>query len=547
MDRKLFLVYFVVAVFSTLSNFKVDTQSNNSMFTTVATKNNLESAYFVYSEFFPFQKIFNTSNPDIHYGCKPMVKLRFFNGEYYSPCCDCQQDCKKYGTCCIDLDWQHKPTVMKDYYKTFKIAEKVTCQSVLKAVNHEVESIYMMKKRCNDEASESLVQKCFGTLVSRSIDESVPVLGIDSYVYPNKYCALCNNVTEFNYVNYSVSCVEADLTLKNVRSIEMLEKQTDCIINIQRTTQNEIHFKKCIPMNDTEIKTSKRCSAVDKQLCFLYQGITQDGKYKNPHCRKCIEGNMPIDQLQCPRRCDDGDLICRLPDQRDLSKYSTKFFLFFNKNDFIFEVHQMKQKFPIWTFFNLSNIFHQFGKDEGLEQYLCSGRRETKCCSCEKNCMTNGRRCCIDVFWDENNPVDMETYQERFLKEADKVKDIYCAPILPNAESLGYDSSYAKMVKSCHRHASLNNIEKCLRSSSSPSFSPNNNIPVVGGDGLVYPNSYCAECNFIRDYRIANLSVKCQSKDYPMEERYSNYHTTTERPKIVNLTEMKDCTISIKG
>ena len=160
----------------------------------------LQPYEIVHSEVFPFGKFFQTEHIGIHYGCKSTMKLLLSNGEYYSPCCDCQQDCKKYGTCCIDLDWQHKPTKMKDYYKTFEAGKRVTCQSVLKAVNHEVESVYMMKKRCNKEASELLVSKCFGTHRSCSIDEKVPVLGNNSYIYANKYCALCNNVTGYNYV-----------------------------------------------------------------------------------------------------------------------------------------------------------------------------------------------------------------------------------------------------------------------------------------------------------------------------------------------------------
>ena len=151
---------------------------------------------------FPFHEMFNINvwQTGVYFACHPQHFIARPPNLQFKPCCDCQQDCKKYGTCCIDLDWQHKATEMKDYYKTFEDGEKVTCQSVLKAVNHEVESVYMMKKRCNKEASELLVSKCFGTHRSRSIDEKVPVLGNNNYIYANKYCALCNNAVSYTHL-----------------------------------------------------------------------------------------------------------------------------------------------------------------------------------------------------------------------------------------------------------------------------------------------------------------------------------------------------------
>ena len=486
-----------------------------------------------YSRFFEFRNLFGTSiNPwrtDHDFSCNLLHLERF------KPCCGCEKECKKYGTCCLDLDWQIAPGKMEQYLKRFEMAKRTTCQPVLPSGIHETESVYMLKRRCNKDANESLVSKCLGTLEDRTMDANVPVLGNNTYIYPNKYCAICNNVTEFSYINYSVSCAEADLTLKHITSIEELSKQTECIINIQRTAHNEPHLKKCVSMNETEINTSAKCSHRDKQLCFLYQALTSDGKYKNPHCRKCIEGGMPTDQLRCPQRCD-VDFECYLPNQRDLSKYATRFTLSFNGS--FYEVSQMKQKFPIWKFYNLSSSSHEFGKDEGFEQYLCSGRRYSKCCSCKKDCMTNGRQCCIDIFWDENNPVDIERYQERFMEAADRIKDVQCAPVLSNAKALGYSSEYADMVKSCPRHASLEDTEMCLIPS--PGFSPTTNVPVYGSDGILYANSFCAKCNFVHDYQMANLSVQCQPS-HNLEEQ------TTEQKNSIDLQEMRNCSVSIQG
>ena len=486
-----------------------------------------------YSRFFEFRNLFGTSiNPwrtDHDFSCNLLHLERF------KPCCGCEKECKKYGTCCLDLDWQIAPGKIEQYLKRFEMSERTTCQPVLPSEKHETESVYMLKRRCNKEANESLLSKCLGTQEDRTIDANVPVLGNNTYVYPNKYCAICNNVTDFNYVNYSVSCVEADLTLKHVTSIEELSKQTDCIINIQRTAHNEPHLKKCVPMNETEINTSAKCSDRDKQLCFLYQALTSDGKYKNPHCRKCIEGGMPTDQLRCPQRCD-VDFECYLPNQRDLSKYATRFTLSFLGS--FYEVSQMKQKFPIWKFYNLSSLSHEFGKDEGLEQYLCSGRRHHRCCSCKKDCMTNSRRCCIDIFWDENNPVDMETYQERLLGAADRVKNVQCAPVLSNAKVLGYSSEYADMVKSCPRRASLEDTEMCLKPL--PGFSPTTNVPVYGSDGILYANSFCAKCNFVHDYQMANLSVQCQPS-------FNETESKRKPQQSIDLQEMRNCSVSIQG
>ena len=182
---------------------------------------------------------------------------------------------------------------------------KTSCQPIFPekvGKQHETESVYMVKS-CNKDAEKSLVQRCTRTAEGKSnqvLEDSVPVLGNDSFVYANKYCALCNKVTDYEFLNYLVSCVEVDFNMKRISSFEDIENLTDCIINIQRKPQNEIHLKKCIAMNETDIDTSTKCTKRDKQLCRLYQATNQDGKYKNPHCRKCIKGDMLNTLLQCP-------------------------------------------------------------------------------------------------------------------------------------------------------------------------------------------------------------------------------------------------------
>ena len=66
---------------------------------------------------FPFHEMFdiNIWETGVYYACHPQYFIARPPNLQFKPCCDCQQDCKKYGTCCIDsVSYTHLtlPTIL---------------------------------------------------------------------------------------------------------------------------------------------------------------------------------------------------------------------------------------------------------------------------------------------------------------------------------------------------------------------------------------------------------------------------------------------------
>ena len=79
------------------------------------------------------------------------------------------------------------------------------------------------------------------------------------------------------------------------------------------------------------------------------------------------------------------------------------------------DVTDIERVFPFM--FNTSNPYNT---EEGeMQEYLCSSNSDMRQCSCSPDCMKD-KGCCIDAFWDNRNPMQLESYIEMFLNESKK-------------------------------------------------------------------------------------------------------------------------------
>lgn len=170
-------------------------------------------------------------------------------------------------------------------------------------------------------------------------------------------------------------------------------------------------------------------------------------------------------------------------------------------------------EFPLAEFLSASfidktvNITFRYPEEFLKSIYLCS--QHGRCCSCNNDCMET-RSCCIDKLWNSSHPLPLQEYVEKFRGEAVKYKKQSCLPALSFSSQLSYEPSYFYMVDSCLPEASKNDVKLCLNDSS---VSFEQRIPVYGEDGYVYKNSYCAKCNSIETYFIANITLSCVNRN----------------------------------
>ena len=176
------------------------------------------------------------------------------------------------------------------------------------------------------------------------------------------------------------------------------------------------------------------------------------------------------------------------------------------------------------------------------DKYLCGSNRKTdRCCSCDKDCLGK-KSCCIDYLWNYNKINDVSKYLKNFTKVtfSDKIVNLSfeCRSlfaILPKYGQTQKSSSYY-MVSICPK----NKNKAYKRLCENPTLSNiQTNIPVVNKAGYIFKNSYCAECNNVFDYRIADIDIKC--KGQVSSHQIQNF---TKLDSV--LKELSSCDLSIR-
>ena len=265
---------------------------------------------------FPIKMFFNLSEPsNIEY---PGDLVQYTCSGGGEKCCDCNPDCMRYKTCCIDKLWdKNNPISIETYLDRFvnetRKYKDLTCESLLtlpKNSGHESEKLLMVST-CLPTASTVEIAKCIN-----SINEiTTPVFGIDKYLYKSSFCAKCNLIHKFEIVNITADCKGPETNIYRPQSpatpppttepplnTNLLTRFTECYFKLVRNSR--VTFPYVSACRDPWTNLNKNCHKSSRfyKYCISYTG--RMGKYANYHCYKCNVESSSDDFLPvhiCPR------------------------------------------------------------------------------------------------------------------------------------------------------------------------------------------------------------------------------------------------------
>ena len=198
--------------------------------------------------------------------------------------CNCDEDCMRFKSCCIDFLWNSKTKESMESY-TERFMNETTkypdlqCKPVALGLpsGYSAEMI-LMRSECPPEVLGDLKESCQAEKVSYDIR---PVLGSDGFVYKNQYCAACNKVQSFETLTLKAKdCIRVD-----TNSTRFTDINKGCSISI-RNDSKELESKSIRTCFKHETKHPERSMARSQKLCRSYGGgVDQSGScYRNFHC-----------------------------------------------------------------------------------------------------------------------------------------------------------------------------------------------------------------------------------------------------------------------
>ena len=235
---------------------------------------------------FPWKYIFNHSS-DLetikgNYLCSS--KIRYQSNK----CCECTKECLKYKTCCIDILWNvERPVRAKEYLDLLinvtSIYKDTSCEPIFPVtiqnkLNHKSENILMVSE-CLNHASHIDREGCKQSS-GASVDSIMPVFGSDQYIYKNAFCARCNFIKHFFFVNLTARC-----EVNKSHDKKLYQRLVNCSFRITPTDTMKKHIKTCI-RNISEGQ-SVTCNRTNKyyKMCSSYLGVLR--KKNDYHCLLC--------------------------------------------------------------------------------------------------------------------------------------------------------------------------------------------------------------------------------------------------------------------
>ena len=235
---------------------------------------------------FPWKYIFNHSS-DLetikgNYLCSS--KIRYQSNK----CCECTKECLKYKTCCIDILWNvERPVRAKEYLDLLinvtSIYKDTSCEPIFPVtiqnkLNHKSENILMVSE-CLNHASHIDRERCKQSS-GASVDSIMPVFGSDQYIYKNAFCARCNFIKHFFFVNLTAKC-----EVNKSHDKKLYQRLVNCSFKITPTDTMKKHIKTCI-RNISEDQ-SVTCNRTNKyyKMCSSYLGVLR--KKNDYHCLLC--------------------------------------------------------------------------------------------------------------------------------------------------------------------------------------------------------------------------------------------------------------------
>ena len=235
---------------------------------------------------FPWKYIFNHSI-DLekikgNYLCSS--KIRYQSNK----CCECTKECLKYKTCCIDILWNvERPVRAKEYLDLLinvtSIYKDTSCEPIFPVtiqnkLKHKSENILMVSESLN-HASHIDREGCKQSS-GASVDSIMPVFGSDQYIYKNAFCARCNFIKHFFFVNLTAKC-----EVNKSHDKKLYQRLVNCSFKITPTDTMKEHIKTCI-RNISEDQ-SVTCNRTNKyyKMCSSYLGVLR--KKNDYHCLLC--------------------------------------------------------------------------------------------------------------------------------------------------------------------------------------------------------------------------------------------------------------------
>uniref|UniRef100_A0A7M5VD72 G-protein coupled receptors family 2 profile 2 domain-containing protein n=1 Tax=Clytia hemisphaerica TaxID=252671 RepID=A0A7M5VD72_9CNID len=211
--------------------------------------------------------------------------------------CRCNAGCQSSGDCCIDYLWnqfafnnQSIAQNVNDYQqKVIKSSKSQHCLPLF-PFEEEILEYYIMVDSCLPGANEIDIEHCMNSSSNEQVDQ-MPVLGNDKYLYKNKFCAYCNNVSNYDRDFVDVVCwVEKEIN--KYTAIELL-KSNDCNTMVSNNVKSDSVFK-CDKIT---------CNQLDATLCRLVAAnfeLSENELVKNPFCSKCLN-SLPssVDVTSC--------------------------------------------------------------------------------------------------------------------------------------------------------------------------------------------------------------------------------------------------------
>ena len=301
---------------------------------------------------FPLYEFLATSSINVSESSDFMMGAELFylcGGEWAGEkkCCECDDDCFRKRSCCIDKLWDPlRPIPLSEYMELFRNETlqrlQTECQAVQPYASYPNFKVmfqesnfregYEMVSSCKSESS-TFTSKCNNDEKLPEFDR-LPVISAndsanDYLIYKNKYCALCNDIKSFRNLNITINCgneivtttttttpsptTPPPTTVSNQSSVlNDINRFRDCLVSINPSMEHAPHqrLKKC-----SITKRLKQNCEDTTSFCHLYQGVF-DG-YKNIHCHQC-NGEM-FD----PKKLD----ICLRPFERSFTWRTTISFL----------------------------------------------------------------------------------------------------------------------------------------------------------------------------------------------------------------------------
>ena len=233
---------------------------------------------------------------------------------YKNPCCSCDPDtCMDNNDCCIDAFFEKEPLPTSKYLATFlekaEASKASRCLPIVPSLpeGNYVPFVYQINycgvnstSGTNETKIKANREYCEGAIRNiTNIEMLVPVLGSDKMIYSNKYCAHCNGVNNYEWLQVKASgCSLRNISL--IKSNSPTEKYTGCTYFLRGNYPKRLN---CVKYPDNQ----GLCTDYEWDLCKSYKAyVVEDSSwrlYKNVHCLKCSEKLKAFHVDDCK---DDG-------------------------------------------------------------------------------------------------------------------------------------------------------------------------------------------------------------------------------------------------